>query len=47
MVYGDKRRDTLLLKVEANRSGKGRKLILELMAGNIPGETFTLIQEEK
>lgn len=38
---------TLLLKVEANRSGKGRKLILELMAGNIPGETFTLIQEEK
>lgn len=38
---------SLLLKIEANRSGKEKKLILELRAGNIPGETFTLIQEEK
>lgn len=37
----------LEVKVEANLSGKEKKLMLELMAGDIPGETFTLVQKEK
>ncbi len=37
----------LEVKVEANLSGKEKKLMLELMAGDILGETFTLVQKEK
>lgn len=34
----------LKVKVEANQTGKEKKLVLYLNAGNIPQETFTLIQ---